>query len=289
MEIYQIIHFIAIVETGSFTKGADHAAVTQSTISGSIAKLEAEFDVQLLDRRRSPVIPTDAGARLFEAGKAILQICKTVKGELETIARPKVLRIGIPQSFSSRHISKLLGSFRHFNSHVAIEVSDGSSEQLIELLTERQLDAVLTILDDGATKFPSRVLFKEPYLLAVPEGHRFAQREKVTLAELHDEPFIVRTARDRFQDASNALVSRGIKIRVVYKTAQVDRTLALVAAGVGLSFVPARLETPGVKMVQVADMDFFRTYGLLWSREREDDLKEFITFAESFFAGHLEN
>ena len=42
-------------------------------------------------------------------------------------------------------------------------------------------------------------------------------------------------------------------------------------------------------MVQVADMDFFRTYGLLWSREREDDLKEFITFAESFFAGHLEN
>jgi DNA-binding transcriptional LysR family regulator len=75
----------------------------------------------------------------------------------------------------------------------------------------------------------------------------------------------------------------------VYKTAQVDRTLALVAAGVGLSFVPARLETPGVKMVQVADMDFFRTYGLLWSREREEDLKEFITFAESFFAGHLED
>ena len=36
-----------------------------------------------------------------------------------------------------------------------------------------------------------------------------------------------------------------------------------------------------VKLVQVADMDFFRTYGLLWSREREDDLKEFIKFAES--------
>ena len=127
MEIYQIIHFIAIVETGSFTKGADRAAVSQSAISASIAKLEAEFDVQLLDRRRSPVVPTDAGARLLVAGKAILQICKTVKGELETIARPKVLRIGIPQSFSSRHISKLLGSFRRFNSHVAIEVSDGSS------------------------------------------------------------------------------------------------------------------------------------------------------------------
>ena len=90
----------------------------------------------------------------------------------------------------------------------------------------------------------------------------------------------MRTGRDRFQDASNALICRGIKIRVVYRTAQIDRTLALVAAGVGLSFIPARLGTPAVKLVRVADMDFFRTYGLLWSREREDDLKEFIKFAE---------
>ena len=280
MEIYQIIHFIAIVETGSFTKGADRAAVSQSAISASIAKLEAEFGVQLLDRR-SPVVPTDAGARLFEVGKAILKMCSALKGELETAARPMLLRIGILQSLSSRHVSKLLRSFRRVNAHMAIEVCDGSNEQLVELLANRQLDVVLTILDDGATKFPSRVLFKEPYVLAVPKDHRFAQRESVTLADLHDEPFIVRTGRDRFQDASNALVSRGIKIRVVYKTAQIDRTLALVAAGIGLSLIPARLGTPGVKMVQVADMNFFRTYGLLWSREREDNFEEFIEFAES--------
>jgi len=281
MEIYQIIHFIAVVETGSFTKGADRVAVSQSAISASVAKLEVEFDVQLLDRRRSPVVPTDAGKRLFEAGNAILQICSTVKGELETIARPKLLRIGILQSFSSRHVSKLLGSFRRANSHVAIEVCDATSEQLVEMLTEQQLDAVLTILDDGATKFASRVLFEEPYVLAVPEDHPFAQRESVRLADLHDEPFIVRTGRDRFKDASNALVSRGVKIRVVYKTSQIDRTLALVAAGVGLSFIPARLVTAAVKQVPVADMGFFRTYGLLWRRERENDLNDFIKFAES--------
>jgi DNA-binding transcriptional LysR family regulator len=138
-------------------------------------------------------------------------------------------------------------------------VSDGFSEQLVELLAERQLDAV-------AAKFESRVLLKDPYVLTVPVDHRFAQRESVTVAQLHDEPFIGRPRRDRFQDASSALISHGIKIRVVYKTTQIDRTLALVAAGVGLSFIPAHLGTPAVKLVQVADMDFFRTYGLLWSR-----------------------
>jgi DNA-binding transcriptional LysR family regulator len=281
MEIYQIIHFIAVVETGSFTKGADRAGVAQSSISASIAKLEVEFDVQLLDRRRSPVVPTEAGERLLEAGKAILQICNTTKRELETIARPKLLRIGILQSLSSRHVSKLLGSFRRTNTQVDIEVCDAPSEQLVEWLAERQVDAVLTILDDNASKFASRILFKEPYVLAVPVDHRFARQESVTLTDLHDEPFIVRTGRDRFKDASNALVSHGIKIRVVYKTSQLDRTLALVAAGVGLSFIPSRLVTPAVKQVLVANMDFSRTFGLLWSREREDDLKEFITFAES--------
>jgi DNA-binding transcriptional LysR family regulator len=190
MEIYQIKHFIAIVETGGFTKGADRAAVTQSTISISIAKLEAEFGVQLLERR-SPVVPTGAGERLVEVGKTILQLCSVVKGELETIAKPKLLRIGILQSLSSRHVSRLLGSFRRDNPSVAIEMFDGVCEQLIGLLTDRRVDAILTIFgDDYASKFPSRVLFEEPYVLAVPEIHRFAQRKSVKLSDLRGEPFI---------------------------------------------------------------------------------------------------
>ena len=228
------------------------------------------------------MVPTAAGARLLEAGRGILQNCNAVKAELKTIATPKLLRIGVLQSLSSRQVSKLLGSFRRTNSHVAIEVCDAPSEQLVEMLNEQQLDAVLTILDESASKFASRVLFKEPYVLAVPIAHRFAQRESVTPADLEGEPFIVRTGRDKFLDASHALVTRGIKIRVVYKTAQIDRTLALIAAGVGLSFIPAHLATPAVKQVQVADMDFSRTYGLLCSREREKDLQEFIEFAESY-------
>jgi DNA-binding transcriptional LysR family regulator len=77
-------------------------------------------------------------------------------------------------------------------------------------------------------------------------------------------------------------LSLAVSKRVVYRTAQIDRTLALVAAGVGVSFIPARLGTPAVKLVQVADVDFFRTYGLLWTRERENELMEFIKFAESY-------
>jgi DNA-binding transcriptional LysR family regulator len=287
MELHQIRHFIAVAEAGGFTKGAERAAVSQPAISASIAKLEAELHVKLLDRRHSPIVPTAAGARLLEAGKSVLQTCNAVKLELNDLAAPKLLRIGVLQSLSNFQVSNLLGSFRRAHSHIAMEVSDGSSEQLMELLAEWKLDAVVTTLDQGTSKFASRILFKQPYVLAVPLDHRFACRKCVRLAELEDEPFIVRTGCDTFQDASNALVSRGFRIRVVYKTAHIDRTLALVAAGIGISFVPAWLARPGVKRVQVPDLGFFRAVGLLWPPEREDGyLKQFITFAERHCARH---
>ncbi|HUO00469.1 MAG TPA: hypothetical protein VMU69_30095 [Bradyrhizobium sp.] len=78
----------------------------------------------------------------------------------------------------------------------------------------------------------------------------------MTVADLLDKAFITRPRRDRCQDASRTLVSRGIKIH--------SRPLG----------------TAAVKLMQVADMEFFRTYVLLWSRDRENGLKEFITFTE---------
>lgn len=282
MELYQIRHFVAVVETGSFTKAAEREAISQPAISASIAKLEAELEVKLLDRRRSSVVPTAAGMRLLETGKAMLSLASTVKAELKALSAPKLLRIGILQSLSSRRVSKLLGAFRRVNPHVEIEIMDGSSEQLSEWLAERRLDTVLTILDGNTAKLASRVLFEEPYSLAVPEDHRLAHLPAVDLSDLHDEAFIVRTGTDRFQDGAHALVAAGIRIQVVYQTDQLDRALALVAAGVGLALVPAGFETPAVKLMPVSGLKIVRKYGLLWPSDRDaGDLQELIAFAES--------
>jgi DNA-binding transcriptional LysR family regulator len=102
---------------------------------------------------------------------------------------------------------------------------------------------------------------EEPYLLAVPKDHRFARRQSVKLADLDGEPFIVRTRCDFCQDVTNVLVAPGIKMRVVYQTDQDDRALALVAAGIGLSLVPAHFEVSAVKQVPVLDLGTSRAIG----------------------------
>jgi DNA-binding transcriptional LysR family regulator len=282
MELYQLKHFIAVAEAGGFTKGAQWVAVSQPAISASIAKLEAELNVKLIERRHSQVLLTPAGMRLLEVGKAILQTCNAVKAEIKTIANHKSFRLGVLQLLFSGQVSQLLGSFRSANPGVAIEVVDGIWEQLFELLEEQELEAVLTIFNGKESKFASRVLFKVPYVLAVREDHRFAQRQSVSLIDLANEAFILPERCPCLQEVTNALATRGTKVRVVYETDRDDRALALVAAGVGVAFVPGRFEIPGVKQVPVSDLSISRTVGLVWPREREDDdLKQFIAFAES--------
>ncbi|MGH6813769.1 MAG: LysR family transcriptional regulator [Methylocella sp.] len=279
MELHQIKHFVAVAETGGFTKGAQRVAVSQPAISTSIAKLEAELDVKLLDRRPSQVVPTPAGVRFLEVGKEVLRACNAVKAELKKLTNRKFLRIGILQSLFSGRVCGLLSSFRGTNPHIRIEVVEDRCDQLLGFLAEQELDVILTIFDGKESKFASRALFKTPYMLAIREDHRFANRPAVNLSDLANEPFILPERCPYLQDVTDALISRGM-IRVVYRTDAYDRVLALVAAGIGLALVPGHFEVSAVRQVPVPDLGISRTFGLLWSREREHSgLKEFIEFA----------
>jgi DNA-binding transcriptional LysR family regulator len=282
MEIHQLRHFIAVAESGGFTKGAQRVAVSQPAISASIAKLEAELDVKLLERRHSQVVPTAAGLRLLEVGKVILQTCNAVKAEVKSIANRKPLKLGILQLLFSGDVSRLLGAFKDFHRNVPLEVADGTWDQLFASLEEQELDAALTILNGKESKFASRVLWTAPYVLAVREDHRFAAREKVPLADLAGEPFILPEHCPCLKELRDALASSGVKVCLVYETDRDDRALSLVAAGIGLALVPRNSGAPGVKQIPVTGLNVSRSVGLVWPREREDcSLKEFISFAGS--------
>jgi DNA-binding transcriptional LysR family regulator len=106
MELTQIKHFVAVVETGGFTKAPEREALSQPAISASIATLETELEVKLLDRRRTVVVPTVAGKHLLDVGKTMLALSSSVKAELKHLTQPEHLSLGILQSLSSRRVSK---------------------------------------------------------------------------------------------------------------------------------------------------------------------------------------
>lgn len=287
MELYQIRHFIAVAQAGGFTKGAQRVAVSQPAISASIAKLEAELNIKLFQRGHPHVALTPAGMLLLERGRSILQACGSLKAELTAIGDRRHLKIAVMQPLSTIRVSRLLASFQTAHPDIAIEVTDDDCDgacqctHLNDAFPAKDLDAALTIFNGNETRFASRVLFKMPYMLAVHEDHRLAQREAVDLGELANEPFIVPARCVYLQDVMNVLACRGIEIRVVYRTDRDDRALRLVREGLGLAFVPGHFEEPSVKHVPVNDLGIMRTVGLVWPRERETTaLSKFITFTE---------
>lgn len=66
VEIYQFKHFLAVVETASFTKAAVRMHITQPALSGSVARLETELGTRLFTRGRNSLALTPAGQRLFK-------------------------------------------------------------------------------------------------------------------------------------------------------------------------------------------------------------------------------
>jgi DNA-binding transcriptional LysR family regulator len=264
MELYQIRQFVAVAETGSFTKGASRAGVSQPAISAAIAKLEEEMGQRLLDRRQGSVVPTAAGGRLLDAARDILLACNTIKSTLRAASSPQTLRVGVLRTLPTVHVVGVLQAFRQAHPDIQIELFEGPREELEKRLEQKKLDVCLTSLNDAAASKTLVALFTEPYVLAVNQNHRFAKLRSITLDDLQGEPFILRTSCETFQDTTTLLIARGIRTRLVYRTDQDDRALGLVAAGVGVALMPALYKAAGVVNVHISDFDTKRTIGMRW-------------------------
>ncbi len=283
MELYQLRHFLAVAETGSYTRGAERAAVTQPAISASLAKLEAELGARLFDRARREMRLTAAGQRLREVAATVLGACAGVKAELKAARPESGVRFGSLSTMPVDRVGSLCRHFRLTHPDVALDLLDGPSELLEERLAAGKLDVALTRLDalpGRSEKVRSRVLMTEPYVLAVPAGHRFAAAAQVSVGDLEGEPFITRTSCETYRRTTEYFASRNIRPRVVYRTDHDERAMAMVRAGLGVALVPASFRDPEVVQVPVSDLPSTRRIGLRWRpAEAGSPLEQFVAFA----------
>lgn len=283
MELYQIRHFVAIVENRGFTKAAARAGVSQPALSASIAKLEEEFGVKLLHRTPKTILPTEAGRKLLSTGRDILGSCNRIKAELRSAADDRPMRIGVLRTLPSAHLTHLLATLQSAWPGTTIELLDGSRETLGTQLSRGKVLACITISGEEREGVKSVELLREGYCLVVGRGHRFAGSDGITLDQLHGERFIVRTHCETFDSTTQALTDRGIKTHIVFKTDQDDRALALIGAGLGVALMPALFDGDLVKKVQVRDFHTQRIISLEW---KADTVDERISNLISCIKGH---
>jgi DNA-binding transcriptional LysR family regulator len=280
MELYQIRHFAAVAQTGSFTKAAIRAGVSQPALSASIAKLEGELGVKLFLRSPKSVTLTPVGRRFQTTAQEVLAACNRVKAELRASVPDRPLRIGVLRTLPSAQLARLVETLQGELPETRIELVDGTREQLHAQLAGRKLLACISTKAGSEPGQRSVELLREDYGLVVDLNHRFASRDSIQLAELEGERFIVRTHCETFDTTTKLLAERGIHCRIVYRTDQDDRALAMVGAGMGVALMPAIFDALNVKKVPVRDFDAKRVIFLHWNADVADDrLDRVVAFA----------
>jgi DNA-binding transcriptional LysR family regulator len=282
MDLYQIRYFLAIAETGSFTKAAERLFVSQPSLSAGIKKLEQELGVKLFERGGRRAIPTAAGKFFWSKATNILNEYQVTLRELKQFQHQPTLRLGVLQAIRIIPLAELIKDFQTQHSHVAIELLDGTVEDLRMWLEDGEIDLSMTVLDTRPNSKTSLVLFHQRRMLAVPATHPFAQRKTIRLIELDGQPYIDRMHCELFKETRQIFESKNINPRIVYRANREEWTLALVAAGLGLAIIPEWSNIPGVIYIPIIDLSLQRTIGLVWrSGQESEEINKFCTFAAS--------
>lgn len=251
MELRHLRYFVAVAEELHFGRAALRLGISQPPLSQQIAALETEVSARLFNRDKRNVVLTPAGKLfLVEARAALKQVDRArdvarraQSGELGE------LRIGLFGSAPlATGVSDSIGSFRALLPDVSLILRELDSAQQIEHLQTGALDAGF-IRQHRTPILPSALsaiqVTREPLHAILPQSHALASDDgPLPLAELADEPFVFfpHTAHSSMHEQVYSLCrDAGFLPRIVQEANANAMIVGLVAAGVGVSILPAAL------------------------------------------------
>jgi len=230
-----------VVEHGSLTKAASHLGVSHPAVSQIISELEQSLGAQLLDRSSRGVTPTLHGRALVARGRAAFDELKQGIRDLDFLSDPQAgeVKIGCPEGLEAI-LLPVIEQFSLSYPAVVIDVHVEELETLAAKLRDRSLDFVAQLLRGRLTagdpffeELDVQVLFEDEMVIAAGLNSRWATRQKIDLAELVEERWIL-TAPPSWNHrlVSEAFHARGLTMpKVVLKTFSTYIRTNLVASG----------------------------------------------------------
>ena len=262
LDRYHLRYFLAVVETGNFTRAAARVNVTQPTLSTGVAKLEAAVGDKLFFRNSQRVQLTEAGNRLLPHAREIERSFHAIEGA-PTSDRGGRLRLGVLSTVPIRLIEQLVDRRRRAGAVARLEIIEGADRELIAKLDRGRIDLALTLKRERPERFDFQPLMTETYCLAVPTGHRLAGMESIDGETLGEEVMIVRRHCEALADISRYFTSRAVRPEFSLRSQNDERVMAMVRAGLGITVMPESYRDSDVAQVRLTGLDLQRTLGVL--------------------------
>jgi DNA-binding transcriptional LysR family regulator len=243
-DVDQLKTFIAIVDTGSFTRAADVVHKTQSAVSMQMKRLEERVGRPIFARDGRGAKLTEDGDRLLDYARRIVLISREAVSAFSNDALKGRVRLGLPDDYAERYLPEILARFSRSNPLVEVTVVCEPSYLLTELIGRDEID--LAIITHASRKPVGEVIRQEP-LLWVTSQRSLAHEETVLPLALSHPACVWREA------AIAKLEQIARPHRVLYSSRNFAAVGAAVMAGLAVTVLPESAIRGGMRVLGPAE------------------------------------
>lgn len=244
MEIHQLTYFVAVVETGSFSRAAERCRIAQPSLSQQIQKLELELGEPLFDRLRRRVMLTDAGRNLLPRAISILAEVQDIKRSVnqEDNSVGGVLNVGFIPTIAPFVLPRVIKRFSCDFPNARLVVHEALTEALVRDLVDGKMDVGITSTPIHNRLIHTQELLSESLLVASSKKNDIISHSKIQVKELDDFPFIALSEMHCLgEQVQSFCYQQHLELKIVCHTTQLSTVQNCVAMGLGVSLVPTAL------------------------------------------------
>jgi len=240
MDIKQIVYFVAVVETGSFSLAAEELYISQSSLSKQIIALEKELGIKLFDRSKRKIALTEAGEMLHKHAVNLKKNYQSLLADLGEYKKsiPSLMIAAIPVT-AQYGITSYVAQFKKAYPQINFTMEERQASTILSALTQRKYDlAFVRDYNIDLNTFSILPIATDKLMVAVSCDHRLAKRKSISLKELSDENFIMFNKGTLIHELSmSACQSAGFEPRVFYTASRAASIISMLTSNSGVALI----------------------------------------------------
>jgi DNA-binding transcriptional LysR family regulator len=294
MELRQLEYFVAVAEEANFTRAAERVHISQSGVSAQIRQLEHELGAILLDRSGRTATVTPAGAAALEHARAVLTSVNAVRQAVDDVnglLRGRLV-VGMVTACTVTALFDALAAFHLAHPGVEITLFEDNSDRLVEGVRTGATDlALIGAAGEPPPGLNALPIVSERLVVAVPDGHPLAERDRATLADISAYPIVclpegtgIRTVFDR------ACAARGIRPDIALQASAPGTVVDLAIRGLGVAILSESMAASHhdrLKALVVDDIESPAVLALVWTATKHPAVQELVRHSHKAFRSPL--
>ena len=242
LSLRQLRAFVAVAREASMTRAATRLHLTPSALSMLVRGMEEELGLRLFERTTRRIELTEAGRQFLPAVRDVFFALDAGMDTLREGKRRKSERLVLATSplLAATLAPRVIAQFREQFPNITVTLIDAPVDQVVAQVREAKADFGICTADQAASDLVSQVLYEDTLVLACSPDHPLAERREVSWTDLTDQRLILLTPGSGLRRLTDQTLGQlTLRLKPAFEVANVQTAVGLVAAGLGVSVLPA--------------------------------------------------